>query len=130
MRCDDETRPHDRPRDRAMKRPLSVRRLRIAWIVAAAADLLQVVLLPVFAEGAASPFDVALDLAVFVILSIVVGPHWAFAPSVIVEMVPGLDLAPTWVVAVWLATRGRRDDRGGPQEPLPPDERPAIGPGR
>ena len=83
-----------------MRRPLSTRRLRVAWIVAVAADLLQIILFPILAEGLASPLDVGLDALVFAILCLVVGPHWAFAPSVIAEVVPGLDLAPTWVVAV------------------------------
>jgi hypothetical protein len=119
MHGDDSTRRHDRPRGGTMKRPLSTRRLRIAWLVAIAADLLQILLFPIMAAGAASPFDVALDLAAFVILSVVVGPHWAFAPSVIAELVPGLDLVPTWVVAVWIATRGRRGD-GTPPEIIGP----------
>jgi len=113
-----------------MRRPLSTRRLRVAWIVAVAADLLQIILFPILAEGLASPLDVGLDALVFAILCLVVGPHWAFAPSVIAEVVPGLDLAPTWVVAVWIATRGRRGDRGGPPEPRHADPGQEIRPGR
>ncbi len=35
------------------------------------------------------------------------GWHWAFLPSFVVELVPGVDLVLTWTAAVWLATRGR-----------------------
>jgi hypothetical protein len=94
-----------------MKRPIPIHRMRIAWIVAAVADLVQVGLFPIFVAGGASPFDAALDVLVAAILSWLLGFHWAFAPSLVAELVPGLDLAPTWVLAVWIVTRGR--PRGG-----------------
>ncbi|HKA37626.1 MAG TPA: hypothetical protein VKH43_12455 [Thermoanaerobaculia bacterium] len=34
-----------------------------------------------------------------------IGWHWAFLPSFFVELVPGLDLVPTWTAAVFYATR-------------------------
>jgi len=37
-----------------------------------------------------------------------VGWHWAFVPSFAAELVPGLDIFPSWTTAVWFATRGRR----------------------
>lgn len=38
------------------------------------------------------------------------GFHWAFLPTLAVEAIPGLDLAPTWTAAVLLvtATEGKR----------------------
>jgi hypothetical protein len=46
------------------------------------------------------------------VLVALVGWHWAFLPSFVAELVPGLDLVPTWTVAVWLATRGRALESG------------------
>jgi hypothetical protein len=37
-----------------------------------------------------------------------VGWHWAFLPSFVAELVPGLDIFPSWTAAVWFATRGRK----------------------
>ena len=79
-------------------------RRRAARIVALGADLLQVVLLPLFGEGFASPLNDALDLAVGAILIKLVGFHWSFLPAFAAELVPGLDLAPTWTASVLLAT--------------------------
>jgi len=79
--------------------------LRWAWVVALAADALQIAALPLFAEGALSPADTMLDLAVAAILVRLLGWHWAFLPSLLSELVPGLDLFPTWTAAVWYVSR-------------------------
>ena len=49
--------------------------------------------------------DTALDVAVGAILIKLLGWHWAFLPTFAAEMVPGLDLFPTWTAAVFFATR-------------------------
>ena len=49
------------------------RRWRAAFAVAAAADVLQMAVFPAFVEGAASPFDVALDAIVAVSLLAILG---------------------------------------------------------
>jgi len=79
--------------------------VRLAWLVALAADVLQIAALPVFVEGALSPADAMLDLAVAAILVRLLGWHWAFLPSLLGELIPGLDLFPTWTAAVWYVTR-------------------------
>ncbi len=81
-------------------------RVRSARLVAIAADVLQIVVFPLFAGGAASPWNDALDLAVAAALTVLVGWHWAFLPSFLAELVPGLDLVPTWTASVFFATRG------------------------
>ncbi len=86
------------------------RRRQAAWLVALAADALQWVFLPLFWAGAASPFDEVLDVAIGFVLWRLLGWHWALLPALIAELVPGVDLVPTWTAAVWLATRGRRED--------------------
>lgn len=75
-------------------------------MVAMAADALQLGVFPLFAPGAASPVNDALDVAVAGAMTWLVGWHWAFLPSFVAELVPGLDLVPTWTAAVFFATRG------------------------
>lgn len=84
---------------------------RLAWAIALAADALQWVFLPLFWAGAATPFDDVLDVAIGVVLWRLLGWHWALLPTLIAELIPGLDLVPTWTAAVWLATRGQRAPR-------------------
>jgi hypothetical protein len=76
--------------------------------VAIAADAVQWVLLPLFFAGAASPWDSALDVVVAIVMIRLLGWHWAFLPTFVVELLPVVDLVPTWTLAVWIATRGRR----------------------
>ena len=78
---------------------------RKAWFVAIVADAIQIVGMPLFAEGGLSPLDTALDVAVGAILIKLLGWHWAFLPTFAAELVPGLDLFPTWTAAVFFATR-------------------------
>jgi hypothetical protein len=95
---------------------------RLAWAVAMAADAIQIVAFPLFVEGAVSPANSALDVIVGLILVRLLGWHWAFLPSLAAELIPGLDLFPTWTAAVWFVTRQRMN----PQEPeiLPPGPAP------
>ncbi|MFY9643892.1 MAG: hypothetical protein WAK29_01875 [Terriglobales bacterium] len=95
---------------------------RLAWIVAIAADALQIAAFPLFAEGAISPADSVLDLIVSVVMFRLLGWHWAFLPSAAAKLIPGADLFPTWTAAVWFATRDRMQE--GDQEVLPPGPAP------
>lgn len=83
-------------------------RTRAAWILAIVADALQIVLLPVFGEGFASPVADALDIVVAIGMTVLLGWHFAFLPTAIAEIVPGLNLVPTWTAAVFFVTRTRR----------------------
>jgi hypothetical protein len=69
-------------------------------IVAIIADALQMLLLPLFVEGAASPADDVLDLGVGAALVYLLGWHWEFLPSFLAKLVPGVDLVPFWTMAV------------------------------
>jgi hypothetical protein len=91
--------------------PIGRTRRIVAWSVAMLADALQVVLFPLFWPGFLSPWDDALDVAVGGALVALLGWHWAFAPSFVAKVVPGLDLVPTWTAAVFLATRSRSGGR-------------------
>jgi hypothetical protein len=97
---------------------LSNSQLRLAWLVAIAADALQIVALPLFWEGAASPLDDALDIVVALVLTKLLGWHWAFLPALMAELVPGIDLIPTWTAAVYFVSRQRV--RSTEPEILPP----------
>jgi hypothetical protein len=75
-------------------------RLRAAMILAVVADVLQMVVFPLFVEGAASPADDVLDLAIGGAMTWLLGWHWEFAPSFLAKLVPGVDLVPFWTLAV------------------------------
>ena len=75
-------------------------KLRAALALAIAADLVQMIVFPLFVEGAASPADDILDLCVGGALSWLLGWHWEFLPSFLAKLVPGVDLVPLWTLAV------------------------------
>jgi hypothetical protein len=75
-------------------------RFHSAMILAVAADALQILVFPFFAEGALSPADDILDLAVAVVMVRLLGWHWEFLPAFAGELVPGIDLVPFWTLAV------------------------------
>jgi hypothetical protein len=79
---------------------VSRKRKAVAFAVAAAADLVQLVLWPAFAEGAASPFDDALDAVVALVLLLMLGASGRLAFALALELVPGADLFPTWTAVV------------------------------
>jgi hypothetical protein len=75
-------------------------RMKTAIAVALVADLLQIVVFPLFVEGAASPADDVLDLGVAGVLSYLLGWHWEFLPSFLAKLAPGVDFIPLWTLAV------------------------------
>jgi hypothetical protein len=100
-------------------------RVRAARILAVAADLAQIVALPALFPTALTPLNNVLDLAVAVALVWLLGWHWAFLPAFLAEMIPLVELVPTWTAAVFIATGGRGLPPGGtppsgPQPPAPP----------
>jgi hypothetical protein len=92
---------------------LTAGKIQAARAIAVSADLVQLGLFPIFGEGVLSPWNDALDVAVALVLMRLLGWHWALLPSLVAELVPGLNLVPTWTAAVLFITRG-----GG--EPAPP----------
>lgn len=75
-------------------------RMRAAFALAIVADLFQIVVFPLFVEGAASPPDDLLDLGMAGAMSFLLGWHWEFAPSFLAKLVPGVDFVPLWTLAV------------------------------
>jgi hypothetical protein len=121
------------------------RRILAARVIALVADAVQLGFLPIFAGGAPTGFDAVLDVVVAGVMVALCGWHWAFLPAFAAEMLPVVDLAPTWTIAVLLATRGkataarkpepvvatRVDDSTPPRPPAPPPPLPPpLPPGR
>ena len=75
-------------------------RLRAAMILAIIADVLQLVVFPLFVAGIGSPADDVLDLGIGAALTYLLGWHWEFMPSFLGKLVPGVDLVPLWTLAV------------------------------
>jgi hypothetical protein len=79
----------------------------LAFAIAIAADIVQLVLFPLFLRGFLSPLDDLLDIAVGLAMVRLLGWHWAFLPSFMGKLVPILDELPCWTLAV-LFVRGKR----------------------
>src|SRR4026207_2387263 len=99
---------------------LTPRRILIARVLAIVADLAQYALLPV----ALTPLNNVIDTATALVMVALLGWHWAFLPAFLTELVPFVDLVPTWTIAVYLATRGQDVTPGAPHHPPPPPPAP------
>jgi hypothetical protein len=82
-----------------MRADLTPGRILAARLVAVTADVLQLAILP------AAPLVEALDVAVAMLLIGLLGWHWAFLPSIVVEAIPFVGAVPTWTASVLFATR-------------------------
>ena len=89
-------------------------------MVSLGADAIQLAVLPLFVEGALSPVDAVLDAAVAMSLVRLLGWHWAFLPTLLIEALPGADLFPTWTAAVFFVTRQMHSS--GEPIILPPEQ--------
>jgi hypothetical protein len=75
-------------------------RFRSAMILAIIADAFQLLVFPLFVEGALSPADDVLDFGVGALMIHLLGWHWEFLPSFVAKLMPGIDLVPFWTIAV------------------------------
>lgn len=91
-----------------MRPDTSPTKVKIAWAVAVGIDALQVFLFPATAPGGFSVVEWILDLLAMGILWALLGWSWAFLPSFVMELVPFIDMTPTWTLAVLIATRGAK----------------------
>lgn len=98
-------------------------RFRTAMIVAAVADALQILIFPAFVEGAFSPADDVLDVAVAAVMVHLLGWHWEFLPTVFAKLLPGVDLVPFWTLSV--ANVYRKWKQSNPTVEIR-EERPAL----
>ncbi len=99
-------------------------RFQAAMVLALLADTLQIAVFPLFVEGALSPADDVLDFAVAAVLWYLLGWHWEFLPSLIGELIPGVDLVPFWTLAVANVYRKRRADQQ--RQATDRDQHPAV----
>ncbi len=99
-------------------------RFRIAMMLAIMADTLQVVVFPLFVEGALSPADDLLDFGIAAVLVHLLGWHWEFLPSFLAKLVPGADLVPLWTIAVANVYRKAKHDAVAVDESH--EQRPAL----
>jgi hypothetical protein len=81
-------------------------RRRLARGIALAVDALQIGILPLLFPG--SPWNNAIDLVTGVVMVRLLGWHIAFLPTFITELIPFVDLFPTWTVAVLYVTRTKK----------------------
>jgi hypothetical protein len=102
---------------------LTPRRIWIARALAVLVDLAQFALLP----AELTPLNNGIDVATAIAMVALVGWHWAFLPAFLAELVPFVDLVPTWTLAVLVATRGRGPEPAAPA--LPPGQAPRNGSG-
>jgi hypothetical protein len=98
------------------KPPITRGQKRVAMAVAGTVDLLQIGLLPLLGLG--YMLDDALDvLAVFVLMG-VCGFKWQFVVAFMLELVPVVDIFPTWTALALTLPSGDRvaaSAGGGPQ---------------
>jgi len=85
----------------------SVASVRAARFLALSVDAIQIIFLPVFAAGGLSWANGVLDVLTSLVMIRLLGWHLAFLPTFLIELLPLVDLAPTWTIAVWLVTRRR-----------------------
>jgi hypothetical protein len=91
------------------------RRMKAALGLAIIADIVQVVLFPIFLEGAYSPYDDMVDASMAGVLSWLLGWHWEFLPTFAGKLIPGVDLVPLWTLAVANVYRKSRPRKIYPQ---------------
>jgi len=75
-------------------------RFRAAMVLAIIADALQIIIFPLFVEGALSPAEDVLDFGIGAAMVYLLGWHWEFLPSFLAKLLPGVDLVPFWTLAV------------------------------
>jgi hypothetical protein len=85
-----------------------------ALVLALAADAIQIALFPFFAEGLLSPLDDCLDIGMFLILLKLLGWHPILLPTFAAELIPVVDLCPTWTMAVLIIVWRKRKIQSQP----------------
>lgn len=102
-----------------MEKPvLTNERIKLAYAIAIIADVLEFPItgaeMTILGAPAGEAAASALDCIVMVAMTKLLGFHWAFVPSFLVEVVPGLDLLPTWVGCVAFVVWQRKKEQAQP----------------
>ena|SRR5215471_1665847 len=102
---------------------LNRKRIILAFAVAVTADIIQ---FPITAGEATGFLAIPGELADFLVDCVVMGAttmllgfHWMLLPTLLVEVIPGLDLLPTWTACVAYVLWLRKKEARQPQ-PLSP----------
>ncbi|HET9328406.1 MAG TPA: hypothetical protein VFQ05_16690 [Candidatus Eisenbacteria bacterium] len=96
---------------RKAERTISPQARRSALMIAIAADVLQLGLLPLLGAGWLSPLNNAIDIVVGFVMVRRLGWHLAFLPTFIAELLPFVDIFPSWTLAVMFITRKTKPAR-------------------
>lgn len=91
-------------------------RARLAFAIAVVVDAIQLPLQGVSMTGIgtlpAEAIDLAIDAATALIITRLIGFHWVLLPTLAIELIPFIDLAPTWVACVsYVIARRKREGR-------------------
>jgi hypothetical protein len=91
-------------------------RARLALALAVLVDAIQLPLQGASLTGIgtlpAEAIDLAIDAATALIISRLIGFHWALLPTLALELIPIVDLAPTWFACVtYVISRRRKEGR-------------------
>ena len=100
------------------KPPLKRSRIILAFAIAAIPDIIQ---FPITVGEATGVFSIPGELADFLVDGVVMvattmllGFHWMLLPTLFVEVIPGLDLLPTWTACVaYVVWQRRKLCKGG-----------------
>ena len=106
--------------------PLTRSRVITAFFIAAVADVIQ---FPITAGEATGLFavpaelvDLAVDAIVMAATTFLLGFHWALLPTLLVEVIPGIDLIPTWTASVAYVLWTRKKQPPPPHFSSPPPQ--------
>lgn len=91
-------------------------RARLALALAVLVDAIQVPLQGASLTGVgtlpAEAIDLAIDAATALIITRLIGFHWVLLPTLLVEFIPFVDLAPTWFACVsYVISRRKKEGR-------------------
>ena len=107
--------------NRLMPPVLTRRRIWLAYGIAVVADGLQILLTPTGPAGMLFLDDV-IDVVAMILLTMVLGFHPFLLPAFIVELIPIVDILPTWTgcTALVIMTRRKQQRATEPPPKMPP----------
>ena len=97
-------------------------RIMLAFLIAIAADGLQIMLGPlgwIF-------FDQVIDVIAMTAVSLLIGFHPLFLPTFVVELIPWIDMLPTWTACVAMVVAFRRRQQRRDMSPSPTATPPQV----
>jgi hypothetical protein len=107
----------DKLTSRFCTQPMTRTRIVFALAIAVAADALQFFLGPL----GWVIVDSLIDVIAMVLMIILLGFHLLLLPTFVVELIPGVDMLPTWTACVVaVVVLRKRQQRAGPETGAPP----------